>query len=285
MTPCSTLGAWPRPDIALGCDRRQDPSDHSEVRDQRAVVGHREAPRCVRWPDPCVAEPRMWSICSRGAGAGNVRSTPAASSRSVAAPLGGPMLRSPSSTVGCGLRRQRCHQPPQLTAVPRAQEGQVRRDHVEPTVRPVDLRHDGRRGARRAPRSATGGPRKRCGTRTGAPGRRTTRQPSTSYRLRNAMPYAGESGGSAPVAADQSAPGSTRQGSHEPVMRGTHRLGRHGGQVRVLRPRLVAVDLLQPQQIGVQRTDRAAEAVLVHPVVGRGPAAEDVERRDPHGPT
>src|SRR6476659_2026513 len=66
------------------------------------------------------------------------------------------------------------------------------------------------------------------------------------------------------------------------MVAGPHGVGGDGGEVRVTRTWLVAVDLLQPEQVGVAEADGAAEALFVEPPVrGRCPV-EDVEGRDPH---
>ena len=55
-----------------------------------------------------------------------------------------------------------------------------------------------------------------------------------------------------------------------------------GGQVGVARAGLVPVDLLEPQDVGVQTPDRRPEPLLVESGRATRAAAEDVERGDPH---
>jgi hypothetical protein len=66
------------------------------------------------------------------------------------------------------------------------------------------------------------------------------------------------------------------------VLVGPHRLRGHGGQVGAVRAGLVAVDLLQGEDVGVERADRGGVPVEVDLVVHRGTGVEDVEGREAH---
>jgi hypothetical protein len=81
---------------------------------------------------------------------------------------------------------------------------------------------------------------------------------------------------------DPRAAGAARHGRHEPVLIGAHRLRGDGRQVGSVGARLVAVDLLEPEDVGVERGDRLREDVDVDEVVHRVAAVQDVEGRDAH---
>ena len=70
-------------------------------------------------------------------------------------------------------------------------------------------------------------------------------------------------------------PGAARragQRGDELVLGRAHRLGGDGGEVRAQRPRLVAVDLLQPEHVGVQALHGGGQPVDVDPAVVRASA-------------
>ena len=61
-----------------------------------------------------------------------------------------------------------------------------------------------------------------------------------------------------------------------------HRVRRHRGEVGQLRSRLVAVDLLQREDVGVERAHRLPQPVEIDLPVHGGPSVQDVERCQPH---
>ena len=72
------------------------------------------------------------------------------------------------------------------------------------------------------------------------------------------------------------------QGGQEAVIPGPGGLGDQGGLVDQRRARLGVVDLLDRQHVGVQRLHRVPQAARADRAVVRGPAVQQVERRQPH---
>jgi hypothetical protein len=69
------------------------------------------------------------------------------------------------------------------------------------------------------------------------------------------------------------------------VVAGAERLGGQCGQIQPGAARLVEVDLLEADDVGVQGGHRGPEPVGVHQAVVEGPAVEHVEGRQAHPPT
>ena len=86
----------------------------------------------------------------------------------------------------------------------------------------------------------------------------------------------------APGRGDPGRTGAAAQGRHEPVVDGAHRIRGGGGQVGMARPRLVAVDLLQREDIGIERGDGVPEDAELDLVVRRRTPVEDVEGGQSH---
>lgn len=65
----------------------------------------------------------------------------------------------------------------------------------------------------------------------------------------------------------------------------THRFSGDRGQVRVARAGLVAIDLLQRENVGVELLDRVDEPLLVNRAIVNAAAVQDVECGHPdlHG--
>jgi hypothetical protein len=58
------------------------------------------------------------------------------------------------------------------------------------------------------------------------------------------------------------------EGGDEPVIDRVHRLCGDGGDVHPMRPRLVVVNLLQPEDVGTDGLDRRGQPIQVHLPVG-----------------
>ena len=72
------------------------------------------------------------------------------------------------------------------------------------------------------------------------------------------------------------------QRGDELVLRGAHRLGGHRGEVGAEGPRLVPVDLLESEDVGVEALHGGREPVDVDAAVVEGAPVQDVEGRDAH---
>ena len=187
-------------------------------------------------------------------------------SRVTRAASAGPMLRSPISTSR-GLSR---------TA--RTSGRSCTTFHPGRNDRWVQATVSGPNGEATSATTATrGSSATRCGVRWPAePVRRAAGQGGQPQHPPAGHRVAGEQGDAVRRGAERFVTGGRRpglargagQGRDEPVVDGTHRLGRDRRQVGVPRADLPAVDLLQGEDVGVQLAHDGREPVRVHPVVG-----------------
>ena len=76
--------------------------------------------------------------------------------------------------------------------------------------------------------------------------------------------------------------GGAHDGGGEAVFGGVEGAGGDGGEVEVAAAGLVAVDLLQGEDVGVERGDGGGEPVGVDEAVGEGPPVQQVEGGQAH---
>ena len=186
------------------------------------------------------------------------------------------------STSGSRVPVEGAHQPAQLQRVPPRDERQVGVADGELAERAVEDGGDRHPRLVAAPRNGLrepGEPHRHAGAQ-----RRQADHPPGDDRVPGQQRDA-VGGRARLLLAGRGHPGAARragQRGDELVLRRAHRLGGHRGQVGAERARLVAVDLLEAEHVGVQALHGGGQPVDVDAAVVQGAPVQDVEGRDAH---